>query len=179
MICSVWSSPLLCLCSDLPSISLSSHTASGSPLSKPEHSTVSQHKISPQILWITHNGRCTFNLRFSLWVQSQCPVWSVTTLARTVPEWVTHQYFTACLKLPTEMKEPYDPVRIKNVWYYCRGWEGFFDKVLCTGKLWLSKSEIVGKDNWNKIWRLLKYSTLIFWKEHLFEITFYPPHFNV
>lgn len=95
----------------------------------------------------------------------ECNLSALCGLARTVPEWVTHQYFTACLKLPTEMKEPYDPIRIKNMWYYCHGWGGIsFDKVLCTGKLWLSKNEILGKENWSKIWRLLKYSILKFWE---------------
>lgn len=70
--------------------------------------------------------------------------------------------FYSLSQATTEMKEPYDPIRIKNVWYYCHGWEVFFDNTLCTEKLWLSKNEIVGKDNLNKIWTVLKYSILIF-----------------
>lgn len=121
--CSVQSSPLLFLSQDLPSIPQSSHAASGSPLAKSEHS-LSAYGQSPDRLDRTMEGVfsiCTPPSHY------ECNL-STHRLPHRLPQQCWNgwrQYFTTCLKLPTEMKEAYDCIRIKDVWYYCHGW-GFF-----------------------------------------------------
>lgn len=93
----------------------------------------------------SHTGRCIFTLHSSsLWVQSRCPVSSVTTLARAVPERVTPVFYG--LPQATHWNEGSIPPHWNQGCVVLLLWLRFFlEKVLFTGKKRLSKNEIVGK----------------------------------